>query len=543
MTASQLAESVATAGPPKISRGRTVGVVSILTVVVAALGYFREATLAAQFGLSRTMDAYFAAILVPTTAYMVLIAGTLSPVFISILLQDSISQNPEKLSETFSVVTNFVLIILGGIAGCAIITAHKWLVLLFPGFDSTTVAMTKSLIEIIFPSVIFVALAGILTAVLNGFNRFALASITPALSSVTVIVAALIAHGSHAIYIVGLGTAIGFVLQGMLLVPATAALGIRYRFLFRFRHPAIASVVRLGGPLFLYLVVANGAVFLERNLASQISQGAVSTLTYSMRLFAIPANFLAAPLAIVSYPHFAREATQEGHGDLCNQVSRLFRLVLFLFLPITVWTVLNVLPITRLLYERGQFQLGDSIVTSRTLMFYSVGILPNALGIVLLRCLYAVQDTVTPLVAESINLVFYALTAIFLTRQFGIEGLAFTRGLSFFLVATILGLVVWRKKHLLIMDASLFLFVLRTVAATAIMGLASWLCLHFWHSSFDSGKMLTRAAILIGMLIVSGIVFLGIARMLGLEESTQIVDAVWAMCVPSRFLLQKETAN
>ncbi len=515
--------------PPQSSvhrRGRTVGIVSVLTVVVAAFGYFREAALAARFGLSTTMDAYFAAIFVPTIVYMVLIAGTLSPLFIPILLQADEGGDREKLSETFSVVTNFVLLFLGAIVGCAMLTVHKWLALLFPGFDVSTIEVSARLIYIIFPSVLFVAVAGILTAVLNGFHKFALAALAPALSSITVVVAALSARGEKAIYVVGAATALGFLLQFLLLVPATAYLGIRYRLLLRFDHPAIAKLVRVGGPLLLYLAVANGSLFLERNLASRLTTGAVSTLTYAMRLFAVPANFLAAPLAIVSYPQFAREAAFERHGDLGGQVSRMFRLVVFLFLPVTVWTIFNALPITRLLYERGQFQSGDSIITSRALMFYGIGILPNAIAVILLRCFYAIQDTVTPLVAESINLVFYTVVAILLTRHFGIAGLAGTRGLSFFLVTTILAFVLWRKKHLLTVDSKLLQFVIRTALACTAMILVNWISLRVLQSSFDAGKAPLRLVILCALMAISGSAFLGMARLLKVEEATHILDVV-----------------
>jgi putative peptidoglycan lipid II flippase len=512
--------------PSAHHRGRTVGIVSILTVVVAAFGYFREAALAARFGLSTTMDAYFAAIFVPTIVYMVLIAGTLSPLFIPILLQADESGDRDKLSETFSVVTSFVLLFLIAIVSCAMITAHQWLGLLFPGFSAPTMAVSVRLIYIIFPSVLFVALAGLLTAVLNGFHKFALAAFAPALSSVAVVAAALLARGEKAIDIVGIATAVGFLLQFLLLVPATAYLGIRYRPLLRFKHPAITKLLRVGGPLLLYLVVANGSLFLERNLASRLATGAVSTLTYAMRLFVVPANFLAAPLAIVSYPQFAREAASEGHGDLRSQVSRMFRLVVFLFLPVTVWTIFNALPITRLLYERGQFQRGDSLITSRALMFYGIGILPNAIAVILLRCFYAVQDTVTPLVAEIINLVFYAIVAILLSRYFGVAGLAGARGLSFFLVTAILIFVLWRKKHLLTVGPAFLPFFLRTALACAAMTAVNGISLRLLQSWFDSGKTPLRLAIICVLVAISGSVFLGMARLLKLEEGTHIMATV-----------------
>ena len=342
---------------------------------------------------------------------MVLIAGTLSPVFIPILLQADAGNDRAKLSETFSIVTNFVLLFLLTVVGLAVLLVHQWLPFLFPGFGPETMVIATRLIYVIFPAVLFVATAGILTAVLNGFHKFALAAFAPALSSIAVIIATLLAKGERAIYLIGAATAAGFLLQLLLLVPATVALGIHYRPSFNLRHPAIGKLLRLGGPLFFYLVAANGSAFVERNLASQLSAGAVSTLAYAMRLFTIPSNFLVAPLGIVVYPHLAREALLENRGNLPGQITRIFRAVFFIFLPVTMWTIMNSLPITRLLFERGQFHLGNAVQTAGALRLYSIGILPLAVGGILLRCFYAVEDTVTALAAEVVDLIFYVVVA------------------------------------------------------------------------------------------------------------------------------------
>jgi putative peptidoglycan lipid II flippase len=386
------------------------------------------------------------------------------------------------------------------------------------------VTTATRLVYIIFPAVLFVALAGILTAVLNGFHKFGLAAFAPALSSLTVIGAALVAGGDKAIYTVGYATAFGFILQFIFLLPATAILGIRYRFVVDLRHPAVLKLLRLGIPLFLYLVIANASSFLERHLASQLSAGAVSTLTYAMRLFAIPANFFAAPLAIVAYPLFAREAGREKRGELSNQVSRIFRLLCLLFLPLTIWVVLNALPLTRFFYERGQFQLQDSVVTSKVLMLYGIGILPNAITVVLLRCFYAAQDTITPLLAESVDLAFYIVAATVLTKHFGISGLALTRGMTFFLVAIIL-IVVLRNRHgLLTIDLNFIQFIVRILVASLCMAVVSWGTLHFLQSAFDSGKAPLRLAVMGTVLCSSGMAFLGVAHLLGLEEAAHIFN-------------------
>jgi putative peptidoglycan lipid II flippase len=505
--------------------GRNVSIVSVLMVVVSVSGYLREATLAARFGLSTTMDAYFAAVFIPTMVYMTLIAGVLSPVFIPILLDDNDDNDPRgKLSETFSVITNLVLLFLAAIVFAAMATAFRWLPVLFPGFSPETTGVTLRLIYIIFPAILFVALAGILTATLNAFHKFALPAIAPALSSVAVVIAALVARGERAIFVVAIATAVGFLLQLLLLVPAIGSLGIRYRPMLSLRHPAIGKLVRLGGPLLLYLLAANATFFLERNLASRLSAGAVSTVTYAMRLFTVPANFMAAPLAIVAYPQFAREALRENRGDLGGQVSRIFRLVLFMFLPVTIWTFLNALPLTRLLYERGHFSAEDSVLTARVLSLYGIGILPNAIAVILLPCFYAIQDTITPLWTECADLLLYTAAAVFLMRHFGLAGLAAGRAVQFYAFAVML-MFVLRKRRLLQIDVNLLQFSVRVGLASAVMAAVSWMSFYPLQALFDSGKTPLRMGVILAVMAVSGVSFLAVARLLKLNEVEYIAKA------------------
>ena len=509
--------------PPQARRGRTAGIVSALTVAVAIFGYLREATLASRFGLSPTMDAYFAAIFIPTLVYMILVAGTLSPIFIPILVEHIAADNRDQLSETFSILTNFVGLILLATVFLGMITARTWMPLLFSGFSAETTATSLQLAYIIFPAVLFVGMAGVFTALLNGFHKFALAAAAPALSSIAVIVAALVARGPKAVYAVAVATAIGFLLQFVLLVPTVRSLGIRYRPVLKLRDPSIHKLLRLGWPLFLYLAIGNASLFLERHLASQISTGAVSAVNYATRLFAVPANFLAAPLAIVAYPGFADEATRAGYGELKVRLARILRMVILLFLPVTVWTVLNALPVTTLLYQRGHFHAEDSLITSRVLMLYAFGILPYALGVILLRCFYAIQDTITPFVAEAISLSLYSIAAIWLTRRFGIEGLAVTRGATFYLVTLILLVALWLKNDLIALDRYLLRFVLKTVIATIAMGLTSWFTLHALRPAFDAGQTPVHALVVACVFAASGAVFLVGCYVLRIKEAHQLV--------------------
>lgn len=510
-------------------RGRTVGVVTVITLVVSAFGYIREAALASHFGISPAMDAYFGAIFVPSNLYLILVVGTLSPLFIPLILQDIRTHSPADASEVVSVVTNFVFVLLVGFVSVGLITVRYWLPMLFPGFDHATLAVATRLTFIILPAVIFLGLAGINTAVLNAFHRFAIPALAPILSSLAVLAAVLFSHGSRAIFTVGFATTVGFLLQFLALLPPTIALGVRYVPLFNFRHPAVKKLLRLGGPLLLYLVVANASSVVERNLASRLSIGAVSAVTYAIRLFAVPSNFLAAPLALVSYPHFARAAARDNYGDLREQVSKSLRFVILLFVPVTFWVILNALPLTRVVYERGNFRAEDSLLISKVLSCYAIGILPNAVGIILLRCFYALQDTLTPLITELINLAFYTILASFLTIRFGIGGLALTRGLSFFVVTFILAFVLGYRRAIWTVDRSLLSLFAKLLLATFAMCVVSSTIMHLLQQVFDGGKTPVRLFVLGIVLAASAAAFLGLGLLFRIGEVKRLVSSGLAM--------------
>jgi putative peptidoglycan lipid II flippase len=259
-------------------------------------------------------------------------------------------------------------------------------------------------------------------------------------------------------------------------------------------------------------------------------------ISYALRLFTVPTGFLAAPLATVIYPEFVRYAARKQFDELRLQTLGAVRLAVFLFFPITIWTILNALPLTRLLYERGQFHLADSLITSKVLALYSIGILPNAVAIVLLRCFYAVNDTITPLVAETIDLAYYIVVATLLSRHFGLNGLAITRGGAFFVVAAVLITVALRRRTMLMFDFAFLTFLFRTAAASLLMAAISWMVLHLLQSIFDAGATLVRALVVLAILTLSASAFLLAAYCLDLEESKRIIRMAASLLIKCKIM-------
>jgi peptidoglycan biosynthesis protein MviN/MurJ (putative lipid II flippase) len=145
---------------------------------------------------------------------------------------------------------------------------------------------------------------------------------------------------------------------------------------------------------------------------------------------------------------------------------------------------------------------------------------------VLLRCFFAVEDTLTPLVAEVLALVSVVAAAPFLSRHFGLGGLVAARAGTFFLVTGILIYVLARGQALLNLDRKLLKFLFLAVVASIGMGVVSWLSLRFLLRTFDAASSLVRFLLTMVLMAISAATYLFLARLLNMGEVRQIWSTV-----------------
>jgi putative peptidoglycan lipid II flippase len=173
-------EAVATpAGESQELRG---GSVARSTVVFAALtalsrltALVREVLVARYFGVAGAMSAYTIAFQLPNLVRALVsdsaLQGAFVPVFTELLEQG-------RRREAFRVAwtTAFLIVIgLGLLTGTVALLADTLAPVLSPGFgDSPALRdLTAGLTRVMFPTVIFFSLAGLVAAMLNSFDEFA----------------------------------------------------------------------------------------------------------------------------------------------------------------------------------------------------------------------------------------------------------------------------------------------------------------------------------------------------------------------------------
>jgi putative peptidoglycan lipid II flippase len=178
------------------------------------------------------------------------------------------------------------------------------------------------------------------------------------------------------------------------------------------------------------------------------------------------------------------------------------------------------LPVVQLLYERGAFRPEDSQATAWALLFFGLGLVFHSLLEIVTRAFYAMHDTRTPVIvgggAMLLNIVF-SLTLIRVVGEPGnlvmgpFGGLALALTLSTMLeTLTLLALI--RPSVGGLEGRAMALSFAQAGVASGVMGLALWALL----------PLIEQVGLLIGTIgavVAGGMVFWGVAWLLGSQEA------------------------
>jgi len=174
-------------------------------------------------------------------------------------------------------------------------------------------------------------------------------------------------------------------------------------------------------------------------------------------------------------------------------------------------------PITRLLYERGQFTPEDVAMTSQALMAYGAGILAYGTSQVMVRLFNATKDTRTPAWIGVGSIGLHAAGCWLLMQVWGHWGIALVTSLVSYLNTGVL-YVIFRRRHGPLDEGIL----LRSLGAHVLLATVLGGCLFFFSQPLAAapgspmaGDRLLRLA---GILVAGGGVYLVLGLLLKVEE-------------------------
>ncbi len=510
---------------------RAMATVGGWTLLSRILGFVRDILIANTLGTGAIADAWVVAFRLPNLFRRVLGEGAFNAAFVPLFAGRLESQGPRVATrfaeEALSLLLSATLILVAlGMAGMSWVMA-----VIAPGFLGASEQFQEAtrMAQIAFPYLLFMALAALLSGVLNSLRRFAAAAAAPVLLNVFLILAMLAVlplTGQPGRVLVWAVAAAGGA-QFLLLIVAAARAG----YALRLRRPRLTPGVRRLLALMVPGLVSAGALQLNLFIGTMIATleaGTASLLYYADRVYQLPLGLIGIAISVVLLPEITRRLKGEGEASAAASLSQGLEFAFFLTLPATVGLVVLAEPIARVLFERGAFDRAASEATGLALLAYAAGLPAYVAVKVYQPAFFAREDMRTPLraalwsvganIALSL-LLFFALRG----QGLGYLGLAIATSLAACVNVGYLWRALARQGLLRVAPAQRGRLWRQGLAALA-MGAGLLFALPLAATALAGGEGPRAAAL--GLLVIGGLlVYLAVALLIGALPRDQLRQA------------------
>ena len=499
-------------------------VMTLGTVLSRITGVIRLAAIAAAIGIvesGRLTDTYNLANTAPNIIYELVLGGILTSVFVPVFVELLEKEGKERAWEVASAMINVSLVVLAAVTTIGVVAAP-----VIANFYSVRAGEQAALqqdiltflLRLFIPQIIFYGLYAITSGLLNAHKRFAAPMYTPILNNLAVIAVFIAFHEAYgrvqnglagvsdgALWVIGVGTTLGVVLQAVAQIPFLSGLG-RYRFTFSLEHPSIRKLARLAVFVIGYVAVNQIGFIVVQWLANQ-NTGGYSAFVVAFAFFMLPHGLFAVSVITALLPGMSESAVNREWQQFRGRLSLGIRATFLLVLPAAVGFFVLATPIIRLLLQHGVMQANSVELVSGVLRFFVIGLVPFSLFQLFLRAFYALQDTKTPFLINCGAVALNTALNVPLFTSLGVKGLAAGHTIAYAIGAALQGRALGKRiggldTRRLIASGT------RILLASLAMGLLVWMVSQSLRAVAQSGLLGEIAAVLIPVTVGVGAYFL-----------------------------------
>jgi putative peptidoglycan lipid II flippase len=520
-------------GPSAPRLARSAGLIGIATMTSRVLGLVRDQVMAYLFGAGNAVDAYNVAFRIPNLVRDLFAEGAMSAAFVPTFTRAITNDGREagwRLAR--NVITTLLVATTLFVVGASIFT--RPLVTAFAEDYSRVpgkLELTMQLTRLMLPFLVSVAVAAVFMGMLNSLNRFFIPALSPAMFNVGSIVCAVALVplmprvGMPPIAAMAFGVLLGGVGQLVIQWPSLRREGFHYRPLLDLRDPGLRQVLLLMGPGTIGLAATQFNVFVNTVLATGEGTGAVSWLNYAFRLMYLPLGLFGVSIATASMPAIARHAAKDDLRGMRHEVANGLAMMLMLNVPATVGLLVLARPIVAMLFERGRFSAHDTDATAAALMCYAIGLVGYSAVKMASPTFYALHESRKPVMVSAASVLLNAALNVALVHRFGYLGLAVGTSITAILNSSVL-LELLRRRLGGLEGGRLLGVLLRTLVASGVMGVAAWVTERAMETWLPGRGLVVHLVQVMASIAVALAALVGTARLVGLNELTDVIALV-----------------
>ena len=420
-------------------------IVGCLGMVAKVAATMKELMIARSFGRGDEVDAFLIAFLLPSFVLnigMSALGTALVPVFVKTRQE----RGTKAAQQLFSNMMLLGCIAMAGVAVVLGLLARFYLPFLGHNFSSAKLELTRELLYLLLPWLIFSGISNLSSSVLNATEKFALPALTSMLTPLVTIL--LIVFGAHrwGVFTLAGGTVIGGALESLLLLYVLARHDMRLSLHWYGFDLHVRSVLAQYLPMLTGSILMGSTLVVDQSMAAMLSSGSVAALGYGNKVTNAVLSVGALALSTASLPYFAQMVAANDWAGCRHTLKRYSVLVVGATVPLTLLVIAFSRPIVKLLFQRGAFTAADTELVSSVQICYAIQIPFYVWSMLFVRFIAAVRRNDVLMYASAVNLVLDVILNLALMRVWHAVGIALSTSIMY--VISFLMISVWTVRFL-----------------------------------------------------------------------------------------------
>ena len=509
------------------------GFVGIITILSKFFGLLRDLVIAKVYGTTITADAYNFAYLLTGNA-LILLGGLGGPFHsATIATLTKIKDNAKESGSFLIKICSVTFLVLGLIT--LIVLHYKVQIVHFlvpatglsPAYQEKLWKLTSMQLEVMSPLIIISGLLGILCGVSNVYGNYFWPSFSPVLPSVAIVIFVFL-YGDPTLGIaLGIGTLIGAILQLVVQLPDLIKAG-----LYENLKPSIVKNQKIFsdfnhflGPALLSTTIGQLTVYIDSFFCSKLTEGSWTATVLANRLIQLPLGVLLTSFLVPFFPRFSELAHSKNIEKLKETSILVIKSLWFLTLPITIYLFIFSKPLIEIVFQRGAFNEGSTVLTSSILIALLLSMIAYVARDTLTRVFYSLSDSRIPLLVAVFSITLKIILNSALVDKYKAPGIAFSTSLVTLFNFLLLGFLL-RKKIGCLGWLKHTRTLLKMLIATFMMYLFGLLFYYLFIDYLINFDFFSKLILICTSAFLCFLIYFGLALTLRIEEAEKVLREI-----------------
>jgi UDP-N-acetylglucosamine--N-acetylmuramyl-(pentapeptide) pyrophosphoryl-undecaprenol N-acetylglucosamine transferase len=414
-------------------------------------GFVREMVIAGYFGATRATDLFAIAFTIPTLFRRILGEDMVEKAFLPPFRQMIAAGEYRRAWLLASRVFNLMMLLLLLIMGIFYLLTPNLVRIIGAGLAATEFHHAEVMTYFILPFMVVIGLASFVGGLLLFLDATATYALAPIMLSVGVIVGIIGLKPYLGMYSMAVGFVLGGILQFLIQIPVLfrssrkSELGMRYETGSEEPMPELKEVGRQSGWILGQSVANKTVEIVDRVLASFLVPGSIAALYFAQRLVQLPNSIIGLAVGRAGVTELNDQVQKEDWQGFRKTVITGLRYNIVCMVPLTVFIMVLVGPITSVVFQRGAFGKSSVDLTALAFAFYALGLLGMGFWNLYSRVYPALAKNQIPLYTSLVSAVLNVGLSLLLVRtSLRHGGLALASSIAF----TINGVVLFGAFNL-----------------------------------------------------------------------------------------------